>query len=87
MALLFLVLHLALFVAAIIQALRGSESFKQIDHESFLKAVERTQNVAIMETVNRLMRCNLLALKAERLFILGSFVLLAGFIVCFSQQR
>jgi hypothetical protein len=87
MALMFLVLHLALFASAIIQAQRGSQQFKQIDHKRFMQEVERTESTSIIETANALMQCNLLVLKAERLFILGSFALLAGFIICFSQQQ
>ncbi len=87
MTLLFLVLHFTLFVAAIIQARRGSQQFKQIDRERFMQEAERTESLHIIETANKLLRSNLLALKAEQLFIMGSLVLLAGFIICLSQQQ
>lgn len=87
MVLLFLVLHIAIFVAAIIQAQRGTQQFKRIDREGFVREAKRTESIPIVETANKLVRCNMLALKAERLFIMSSFALLAAFIICFSQQQ
>jgi hypothetical protein len=82
-ALALFVLHAVLFLMGFMQGRRSAMLFEQFGHDEFLDEVRRTESFEIISTANGLLRCYILAQKAEHKYILGSFALLAAFLVCF----